>query len=228
MKSKKAGPGYRPFENLDDLIKRRDFKLAPTPLPEYSQEGSKRAAETLDDDALFQQAMADVHPIQRNHVQSRNPRRVPIHLDPNSDDESETLKYLRHLVETGHGFVISQTPEYIEGRGRDVPAEITRRLHDGRFTIQAHVDLHGMGVPLAKATFDRFMNDSIAMDRHGVLIVHGRGLSSSNYPVLKYKVHDWLSRGYWRRWVIAFTSARSCDGGTGATYVLLRHRPRKK
>jgi DNA-nicking Smr family endonuclease len=28
-----------------------------------------------------------------------------------------------------------------------------------------------------------------------------------------------------RKWVIAFSSARSCDGGAGATYVLLRQRP---
>jgi hypothetical protein len=32
----------------------------------------------------------------------------------------------------------------------------------------------------------------------------------------------WLTRGPWRKWIIAYSSARSCDGGTGATYVLLR------
>jgi DNA-nicking Smr family endonuclease len=58
-----------------------------------------------------------------------------------------------------------------------------------------------------------------------VLIVHGRGLSSPAKPVLKTKVIEWLTCGPWRKWVIAFTSARSFDGGAGATYVLLRQRP---
>jgi len=61
--------------------------------------------------------------------------------------------------------------------------------------------------------------------KRAVLIVHGRGLSSPGEPVLKNKVREWLTRTAWRKWVIAFTSAQSYDGGTGATYVLLRHRP---
>jgi DNA-nicking Smr family endonuclease len=58
-----------------------------------------------------------------------------------------------------------------------------------------------------------------------VLIVHGRGLSSPAKPILKTKVIKWLTSGPWRKWVMAFTSARWCDGGAGATYVLLRKRP---
>jgi DNA-nicking Smr family endonuclease len=64
--------------------------------------------------------------------------------------------------------------------------------------------------------------------KRSVLIVHGRGLSSPSKPVLKAKVYEWLTSGQWRKWVIAFSSARSYDGGTGATYVLLRQRPLTK
>jgi DNA-nicking Smr family endonuclease len=56
-----------------------------------------------------------------------------------------------------------------------------------------------------------------------VLIVHGRGLGSKdNVPVLKEKLTAWLTRGAIGRHVLAFTSARPWDGGTGAVYVLLR------
>jgi DNA-nicking Smr family endonuclease len=43
--------------------------------------------------------------------------------------------------------------------------------------------------------------------------------SKDQHPVLKGKVNSWL-----QQWddVLAFCSARQCDGGTGATYVLLR------
>jgi hypothetical protein len=42
---------------------------------------------------------------------------------------------------------------------------------------------------------------------------------------LKTKVAEWLCRNRWRKWVVAFTSARMCDGGSGASYILLRRRP---
>ena len=77
----------------------------------------------------------------------------------------------------------------------------------------------------ARDAFLGFMETAIASGKRAVLIVHGRGLSSPVAPVLKGKVFSWLTRGSIRKWVIAFTSARSCDGGAGATYVLLRLRP---
>ena len=56
-----------------------------------------------------------------------------------------------------------------------------------------------------------------------VLIIHGRGLNSKDQvPVLKTRLAQWLARGSWARLVLAFTSARPCDGGAGALYVLLR------
>jgi DNA-nicking Smr family endonuclease len=57
------------------------------------------------------------------------------------------------------------------------------------------------------------------------LVIHGRGLSSPADPVLKTKVAEWLCSNRWRKWVVAFTSARMCDGGSGASYILLRRRP---
>jgi DNA-nicking Smr family endonuclease len=45
---------------------------------------------------------------------------------------------------------------------------------------------------------------------------------------LKTRVAEWLSTGYWRKWVIAYASARWCDGGSGASYVLLRRKPAPK
>jgi DNA-nicking Smr family endonuclease len=56
-----------------------------------------------------------------------------------------------------------------------------------------------------------------------VLIVHGRGLNSKdNVPVLKERLKVWLAHGSIGKVVLAFTTARACDGGAGALYVLLR------
>lgn len=117
------------------------------------------------------------------------------------------------------------TPEYIEGTGYNVHPGVARRLHRGDYSIQAHVDLHALKAIDAKEVFEKFLKGSVMTGKRGVLIIHGRGLSSPAGPVLKEKVIEWLTHGPWRKWVIAYASARLCDGGAGATYVLLRQRP---
>jgi DNA-nicking Smr family endonuclease len=103
--------------------------------------------------------------------------------------------------------------------------EVAKRLHRGEFSIQGHIDLHGLSVESAQDAFEKFLKESIAVGKRMVLIVHGRGLSSPAKPILKTNVFKWLTTGPWRKWIMAFASARLCDGGAGATYVLLRKRP---
>jgi DNA-nicking Smr family endonuclease len=128
-------------------------------------------------------------------------------------------------VKSGEGFTISDTSEYMEGIGYGVKHEIAQRLHRGDFSVQDHLDLHGLSAQEAFEAFEAFMKEALLLGKRAVLIVHGRGLSSRDMPVLKVKVKEWLTSGAWRKWVVAFTSARACDGGAGATYVLLRAQP---
>ena len=109
---------------------------------------------------------------------------------------------LNELIRYGKGFRVEDTPEYIEGSGYMACREVARRLHRGDFSIQAHLDLHGLNTIQAKESFDRFLKNSIATGKRAVLIVHGRGLSSPAKPVLKTKVVKWITRGPWRKWVI--------------------------
>ena len=171
--------------------------------------------------------MEGVNPITRNHVVAEN---VEIKLPEKLKNipEDEALSRLVRLVNHGEGFIVSDTPEYIEGTGYNVHQEFARRLHRGDFSIQAHIDLHGLNVEEAKEAFEAFLKKAVNSGKSAVLIIHGRGLSSPAEPVLKNKVREWLSHGYWLKWVIAYASAQSYDGGAGATYVLLRHRPVSK
>ncbi|MBL6971470.1 MAG: Smr/MutS family protein [Desulfobacterales bacterium] len=230
----------RPFKDLKTLLKSKSFKLAPSPAdnsrksPAKTTTGPGRPSEPAivttaqklsgHENDLFIEAMAGVEPIARDDcIEHDATPRSP--QTPEHDYEAETLLQLEKLIKHGEGFVVADTPEYIEGTGYNVHPELTKRLHRGDFSIQAHLDLHGLGVESAKNDFDKFFKDAITTGKGAVLIVHGRGLSSPAEPVLKTKVVEWLTRGPWRKWVVAFTSARSFDGGAGATYVLLRQRP---
>jgi DNA-nicking Smr family endonuclease len=171
--------------------------------------------------------MAGVEPIERDPIGTTRGLPSPAKALGQSE-EAETLAKLEELVRGGDGFIVSDTPEYMEGVGYGVNPEIARRLHQGDFSVQAHIDLHGLGVEDARGALERFLKEAILSGKMAVLVVHGRGLSSPGEPVLKTKVKEWLTSGPWRKWVVAFTSARACDGGAGATYVLLRQRPATK
>jgi len=146
-------------------------------------------------------------------------------LCPPDNGASEAFLRLRNLVELGEGFNVSDTPEYMEGTGCSVPSSYAWRLHHGDFSIQAFIDLHGMNAQEAKTAIDAFLKEALAKGKRAVLIIHGRGLSSRAEPVLKNSVRARLTSRAWKKWLIAFSSAQSFDGGAGATYVLLRERP---
>ena len=232
MNSPNSSGNFRPFKDLQALLEEKAIELKPvsTPKPNESNEFDAKKVDERPDRIIFEEAMADVKKISRSNFAA------PSHTafnHPNSDktfeyDEYECLLQLKELIEFGTGFVVSLTPEYVEGTANKASPEVARRLHRGYFSIQAHIDLHGLGVHDAHDAFDGFLNKSIMAGKRAVLIIHGRGLSSPYEPVLKTKVYQWLTAAPWHKWVIAFTSARLCDGGTGATYVLLRHQPLTK
>ena len=105
---------------------------------------------------------------------------------------------------------------------------LERLLREGRFAVKRTLILRGLFVEEALLALEEFFREAILNQDRCVLVIHGRGLSSKKGPVLKPLVKNWLRRGPFRRYVLAFTSARPCDGGAGATYVLLSPRPLKK
>ena len=224
----KTSNTYKPFENLGSLLESRVFRLASDVSQKSEQHIPTRSrSDQTCQEQLFQEAMADVVPLSRGTGLSEHVEGA-VAKAPEQDLEAEALACMEDLIQGGKGFVVSDTAEYMEGIGYGVNPEMARRLHRGDFSIQGHLDLHGLVVKDARDAFNRFLMESRYLNKRAVLVIHGRGLSSRKKPILKTKVKEWLTSGPWRNWVIAFTSARSCDGGAGATYVLLRQRPATK
>ena len=214
-----------PFERLSARIEARGWRLVDLGTPTEPCEVLPDDADELDDETLFLNVMAGAQPIDNRHYVSRETSRPTRKSHATDDEDQAVLQQLNDLILYGTGFVVSATSEFVAGKAPDVAACTAQRLHRGAFSIQAHIDLHGMVKAEAKRQVDRFLDDAIRGGKRAVLLVHGRGLSSQGPPVLKGQVIKWLSRGRWRKFVIAYASARLCDGGAGATYVLLRRGP---
>lgn len=190
---------------------------APAPPPEPTSEAD-----------LFLRAVRGARPLApaaRARVEvpapAAEPRQAP-------DPDAEALAELCDLVSGSAPFDISDSDEYVEGHVAGLEANLLRRLRRGEFCYQAHLDLHGLTRDEARTDVDAFVREAYQAGKRCVLIIHGRGLNSKdNIPVLKGALLGWLTRGTLGRLVLAFTSARACDGGAGALYVLLRRHPKK-
>ncbi|MBS0581006.1 MAG: Smr/MutS family protein [Proteobacteria bacterium] len=96
---------------------------------------------------------------------------------------------------------------------------VLRRLRRGEYRVQREIDLHGLTSAQAKQVLREFLADALERQVRCVRIIHGKGLRSGHRgPVLKSAVAAVLRR---TGAVLAYTSARQVDGGTGAVYVLL-------
>ncbi len=222
LTSEGSSLGYNPFDRLKGLLKTGEIPRAAS-AHKALQKKNEAPADLPTEEQLFSEAMKGVRPIPGDHAAPEN---AAVKLSEKDGDipENEALSRLAKLVDRGEGFVVSDTPEYMEGTGYHARREFAHRLHRGDFSIQGHIDLHGMNVETASEEFESFMKSSYLAGKGAVLIIHGRGLSSPGEAVLKNKVREWLSHSYWRKRVLAYASAQSHDGGAGATYVLLRDR----
>ncbi|RJR20447.1 MAG: DNA mismatch repair protein MutS [Desulfobacteraceae bacterium] len=201
--------------------------------PLIQPESSYSAVSKDKDSELFLEAMNGVTPISglnRRFTPSPRLNIKPVHPAP--DDELEAMAHLSDLIGGQTEMDITFSEEYIEGCVQGFSRDLMKRLRNGQFPLQSHLDLHGLTKQEAEARVRDFLLDSFRLGRRCVLIVHGRGLNSeNNIPVLKERIPIWLARGPAKKIVLAFSTARPYDGGTGAVYVFIRKqraKPRRK
>jgi DNA-nicking Smr family endonuclease len=201
--------------------------LQKTPsFPQSPQTAKKEAAlrphpPPEDELILFRREMKGVCPLsgRENYVGQRAEPPLP----REKSDEAEVMAQLADLVAGNVSFDLSSSDEHIEGIAFGLDRRLLKRLRQGYFAVQAHLDLHGKTRQEARDLVETFILDNRLSRRRCVLIVHGRGLNSKDHiPVLKESLKIWLAKGRIARSVLAFCSARATDGGAGAVYVLLR------
>jgi DNA-nicking Smr family endonuclease len=176
-----------------------------------------------DDFHDFAREMADVTPLDPNARERVAPvgdaKKPPVRRG----EDAEVYARLADLVGGRGTFDIGDTGEFVCGLAPGIDRRLLRRLRQGDYAVQGHLDLHGYREVEAKVLVDEFIRAAHLAQKRCVLIVHGRGHHSKDHvPVLKERLVRWLSEGRIGAQVLAFASARPHDGGAGAVYVLLR------
>lgn len=216
--------GFGPFQDLDRHIVKTRLPGYQKPRA-YLRASKPSPASECSDAELFAVAMADVKPLAEKGAYDRPAPQRPVQSEQPPLMHDEGRRVLQALVRHGIGFDVCHTPEYIQGSPMPIDRSLIKKLHQGKFAIEAHIDLHGLTAAQAAEALHRFIASALKSGKRSLLLIHGRGLSSPGPPVLKAVVERTLTQGLYRRWLLAYASARQCDGGAGATQVLFRRRP---
>ncbi len=216
----------------DQTLSNRPFESQLKDLKGVDENPGDLAASTADeiveesDEDLFQEAMKDVVPLHDSRKRIvRSPSSREEFPDHRQSQEERERQYLSALVKDSSAWDISFSDEYMVGAVPGVGPKIMRRLKRGEFSVQDYIDLHGLKKKEAEAVVHEFIVKSYQRGLRCVLIVHGRGLGSVDHqPAIKRELPVWFRRGMLKRIVLAFVTARPCDGGAGALYVLLKKR----
>ena len=211
---------HNPFKSLekDRVVRSRQKKKAPggqAAPPACAQPGDGEK-ELKSEEELFLHALCDVEPLTkkgRDVAGAPHPRETAPPAPPS----------FARLLEEHIEFDMEYTREFMTGHVRGLDAKIFRKLKNGEFSVQSHLDLHGMNTEQARIAVMDFLRRSYLEGKRCVLLIPGRGRNSPlGQGVLRQELTDWLTQAPLKRVVLAFTTALPKHGGSGAVYLLLR------
>jgi DNA-nicking Smr family endonuclease len=201
---------YTALSDLPDFVKDKEI-----PLKESCQDEQRAYAEAMEGVRTISPGKGLV----RRKPPAKTPRMM-IEDDPKTQIE-KALQDKRRVN-------VTNMPEFMEGYADGTNPLTLEKLRGGKFSVQKTLDLHGYCIEEARALFEEFIRSAVRSRLNCIKVIHGRGLRSKDTPVLKEKLKSWIIQAMHRKWITAFSSALMCDGGPGATYVLLRKTPGKK
>ena len=166
--------------------------------------------------ALFRAAVGEVAPLRRPAPEppaAARPRPLPRRREPEAAGASPRI--------ADHPDAALLRGDASAFRRERVSARDWQRLRRGQFSAQDELDLHGANALQAETLLARFLAESAEHGFGCVRIIHGKGGGGDGTPVLKNLVDRLLRQ---RGEVLAFHSAPTAQGGTGALLVLLARR----
>lgn len=178
----------------------------------------RRHQPTAEDLAAFRAAVDGAVPLRKfDRVTLEVPKPSPRPRQRERDEAAVVGELLQGPLAIDDWLDLGGADSYLRS---GLPRTLLRDLRRGRWSIQDHLDLHGMNRHEAHARVSQFVEQARAADKRCLRIVHGRGHGSPGREgVLRHLVKAWLSR---YQDVLAFCHAPPSDGGDGALWVLLK------
>lgn len=178
------------------------------------------------DDKLFREELTDVQPLQA-------PVKVPLNRSPISALAIVARREsAQRELDTERNFLVLDNVEMLDAyyplefKRPGIQHGVYRKFRQGKYAMDAQLDLHRMTVERAREEVFQFIGEALAYNLRNVLVVPGRGThNQAQEAVLKSYLNKWLPEF---DEVQAFCSAIPAHGGTGAVYVMLKKSEQRK
>ncbi len=170
---------------------------------------------TEEERELFRQTVGPITPIKSNPRVKTSPSKTPPKRvkQPHFPEAAVVLETDYHLeLVSPEDRLFFYKPGIVE--------KTLKQLKKGQLRCERQLDLHNLTIEEAEEKLHHFLSSSHEAGLRCVRIIHGKGYSSrAPLPILKNQVNNWLRH---HPLVLAFSSAKPADGGTGAVYVLIK------
>lgn len=231
MSAKNKAAGNTSLSHLADVVSRAGIRLKPKDQELPSPPAEVKPPETIvpaeieevSDEDAFIDGMNGVHRASWRHDPHPSSKPLPNPArDSAGDPEAEARRLMQAAVEQDSPIPIPEHPEYIEGWVGVAGKRFLPNLRNGLYSIQGQIDLHGMSRSEAQIAVEDYIVRMSRFRSCCIKIIHGRGINSpTDRATLKDALQRLLSTRRMSRYVVAYASAPSKDGGVGAVYVLL-------
>ncbi len=214
------------MNQLEELVHKAGIQLKPQSEPAHppvKQEPTKPAIPAAipeaTDEEVFTEAMGGVERVTWKHELHPSSKQT---RTPGQESELEDRKLMQEAVDGDWPISVLDHPEYIEGWVGVAGKRFLPNLRNGLYSIQGQIDLHGFSRAEAQIAVEDYITRMSRFRSCCIKIIHGRGINSpADRATLKESLQRLLSTRRMSRYVVAYASAPSRDGGVGAVYVLL-------
>ena len=175
---------------------------------------------------LFRQEMTDVTPLAGEEVADIKQAFEPTLAQKERRRAAEAEEAENENFLSTEYVDLVEPDDVIEFHRDGVQAGVFKRLKQGRYSMEASLNLHHHTLAEARTALLNFVKDCHAAGVRTALIIHGMGKHTKPHPALiKSYVNKWLRE---LEPVLAFHSAQRPHGGRGAAYIMMKKNAEQK
>ena len=173
-----------------------------------------------DETSLFAQEVAGIKPLKKSEVYlgKKGPQ-----VDFSARQKAALIAKEADRNHLSQDYVEKVEPnDVLEYKRSGVQDGVFKRLRQGKYGIDARLDLHRHTVAQAREQVYQFVDDCMRNDIRVAIVVHGKGDRTpdpDSQAMIKSHINKWLRE---LDAVMAFHSAQRHHGGLGAVYVLFK------